>query len=170
MNRSGGLLPLREMAAGVTAIRGSDLQIVIVVCVAGSAGNVGVSVGKQESGSAVIEDRRIPADGVVASGAVRSGEGRTRGRMRGISGLLPGGEVTILACARRQVVIVVDVALLAGNVGVPVGKQESGGAVIKFCAKPAVEAVAALAVGRGKRRTSFGVIRIGGVLPVFQVT
>ncbi len=170
VNRVGSLLPLGKMTAGIATIRRSNLQIVIVVQMTGSAGNVGVSVGQQEAGSAVIEDRRVPADGVMAGGAVGSGEGRTRRRMRRIIGLLPGGEVAILACARRQVVIVVDVALLAGNVGVAIGQQEAGGAVIKSCPKPAVEAMTALAIGRGKRRTSLGVIRIGGVLPVFEVT
>ena len=46
MYRSGGLLPLGEMAAGVSAIGGSDLKIVIVVDVAGCAGDVRVTIGE----------------------------------------------------------------------------------------------------------------------------
>lgn len=45
VRRIGGLLPAGEMATGVAAIRGSDLQVVVVVDVAGSAGNIGVPVG-----------------------------------------------------------------------------------------------------------------------------
>ena len=169
VNRIGSLLPLGKVAAGVAAIRRSNLQIVIVVEVAGSAGNVGVSVGKKKAGRAVIEDRRVPTDGVMARGAIGSGKGRASGRMRRIVGLLPVGEMAILACAGREVVIVIDVALLAGNVGMPIGEQEARGAVIEFCPEPAIEAMTALAIGRGKRRTSLGVIRIGGVLPIFEV-
>ena len=46
-----------------------------------------------------------------------------------------------------EVVVVVDVALLARNVGVAVGEQEARGAVIEFCTEPAIETMTALALG-----------------------
>ena len=52
-----GFLPSGKVALGVAAIRGRNLQIVIVVDVAGGAWNVGVAIGQQESGRAVIEGR-----------------------------------------------------------------------------------------------------------------
>lgn len=91
VNRVGGLLPLGEVATGIAAVGWGDLQIVIVVDVAGSAGNVGMSVGEQEAGGAVIKDRGIPTDGVVTSGAIGRGEGGTSGCVRRIAGLLPVG-------------------------------------------------------------------------------
>jgi hypothetical protein len=45
-----GLLPSRQVAAGISAIRRRDLEIVIVVDVAGRAGNFGVPVRQQKSG------------------------------------------------------------------------------------------------------------------------
>ena len=52
-----GLLPGRQVALRVPAIRGLDGQVVIVVDVAGSAGHIGVAVGQQETRRAVIELR-----------------------------------------------------------------------------------------------------------------
>ena len=89
VDRRGGLLPGGEMAAGISAIRGSNLQIVIIVDVARSAGNVGVSIGEKESGGAVIKDRGGPANGVVAGSAIGSGKGRAGRGMWRIGGLLP---------------------------------------------------------------------------------
>ena len=40
--------------------------------------------------------------------------------------------------------------------------------MIKFCAEPAIEAVALVAFARGESGSSFGVIWIGGVLPILQ--
>ncbi len=170
VNGIGGLLPFCEVTAGVAAIRGSNLQIVIIVEMAGSARHIGVTIGEQEARCAVVKDRSVPTDGVVAIGAIGGGEGRTRRRVRRIGGLLPVGEMAVLAGAGSQIVIVVDVALLARNVGVAVRERESRSAVIKFCSEPAVKTVTALAVGRGERGTGLGVIGVGSVLPVFQVT
>ena len=72
-------------------LAGTRREIVIVVDVAGGAGNVGVAVCKQKSGGAVIEDGRRPAGRVVATGAVCGGERRTRRDVRRIVGLLPSG-------------------------------------------------------------------------------
>jgi hypothetical protein len=173
VNRIVGLLPLGEVASGIAAIRGSDFEIVIVVDVARSAWHVGVAERELKAGGAVIKGCGIPTCGVVAGSAVGCRESRTSRGVRRICRFLPSGKVAsgIAAVGRLdlQIVIVVDVALLAGNVGVAVGKQKTGGAVIEFCAEPAIETVAALAIGRGKRGASLGMVGIGGVLPIFQV-
>jgi hypothetical protein len=137
------LLPGREVAARNTAIRGGNGEVVIIADVAGGAGNVGVALGQKKAGDAVVEGGGGPADSVVAIGAVGHGKRGTGRRVHGIIGLLPGGEVAAGVAAIRgrdgQVVVVVDVAGSAGNVGMAVGQRESGGAVIEFCAQPGVE-------------------------------
>jgi len=165
-------LPGRQMATH--AIGG--IQGVVIVDVAGSAGCRGwrhVRSGQSKARAAVIESRRIPADRGMAIGAIRRGKGRARSGMGGIVGLLPGGEVAarVAAIRRRnlEIIVVTNVAGRAGQVGVAVRKQESRGAVIKLRAQPTVEAVASLTIARGKGRTSTGMRRIGGLLPVLQV-
>ena len=93
--------------------------------------------------------------------------------MSWIVGLLPGGKVAAGVAAIRgrdgQIVVVVDVAGSAGNVGVAIGQREARGAVVKFCAQPGVEQMATLAIAGGERWAGAEVIWIGGVLPIFQV-
>ena len=91
VNGIGGLLPSGEMATGVAAIGGSNLQIVIVVEMAGSAGHVGVTIGEEETRAAVVKSRGVPADRVVTVGAIGGGEGGTSRRMWRVGGLLPVG-------------------------------------------------------------------------------
>ena len=131
MNGGGGLLPFGEVATGVSAVRGSDLQTVIVIDVAGGAGNVGVAIGEQETSRRVVKNGGGPIHGVVARGAIGSSESRTCGGVRWVSGLLPLGEVAILACAGSQGVVVVDVASSAGDVGVAVGQRETSRVVVE---------------------------------------
>ena len=50
-----------------------------------------------------------------------------------------------------------------------VGEQKAGGAVVKFCAQPAIEKMALLAIAGGERRAGTWVIRIAGALPIFQM-
>ena len=69
-----GLLPGRKVAARSTASRGRDLQIVIVIDVARAAGNVGMAIGQQKTGRAVVEVDVGPRGGVVAVSAVCCGE------------------------------------------------------------------------------------------------
>jgi len=83
------LLPGRQMASRVPALRRRDRQSVIVVDMARSAGHVGVPVGQQEARRAVIEDRRGPRNCVVACGAVADSERRSRGCVRRVIRLLP---------------------------------------------------------------------------------
>lgn len=90
--------------------------------------------------------------------------------MRRIGGLLPGGEVTAGVAAIRgcdlQVVVIVDMAGGARNVGMAVGEQKARGAVIELSAQPAIEAVAGVALG-GKLCSH--VIGIRGLLERFQM-
>ena len=93
--------------------------------------------------------------------------------MHGIAGFLPGGEVALRVAAiggcNLQIVIVVDVARGAGNVGVAVCEQKPGRAVIEGRAQPAVKLVATLAIAGRKGRPRTGVDRVGRVLPILQV-
>ena len=90
--------------------------------------------------------------------------------MHGIIGLLPGRQVAagIAAIRRRdlKIVIIIDMAGGAGHVGVAVGQQETGSAVVEFGVQPGVERVAGFA---GRRKIGRGVIRVGGFLEVAQM-
>jgi len=74
------LLPGSKVAARIAAVRGSDLQIVVVADVALRAGGYFargchlVRVRQREAGRAVIERRICPICGVVAGGALRNWE------------------------------------------------------------------------------------------------
>ena len=82
-----------------------------------------VCSGKGESGNAVIECRRSPAGGRMASGAVCRGKRRAGSRVDRGGRLLPGGQVALRIATScrgdRQTVVVVDMARGASNVGVP---------------------------------------------------
>ena len=117
------------MAAGCSARGRRHLQIVVVVDVAGSARNICVTKCQRESRGCVIEIRDIPPFWGVAIRAIRCGK---RGSCRGVDGiirLLPGRQMAtgISAIRRRnlQVVVIVDVALRARNIGMPVRQQKS---------------------------------------------
>jgi len=97
-----GLLPLGQVASGISAVGRCDLQIVVVVDVAGGAGNVRVAVGQQETGNGVVEGSQVPAGGGVAVRAVGSGEQGAGGRVRRIIRLLPCSEVTAGIAAGRR--------------------------------------------------------------------
>jgi len=82
VNRIVRLLPSREVAAGVAAVRRRNLQVVVIVDVALSAsGHLAgrchlVRVGEWKTGRAVVEGSAGPTRGVVASRALRDGESR----------------------------------------------------------------------------------------------
>ena len=168
--RCGGLLPSRQMASGVAAVRRRNRQSVVVVDMARSAGHVGVPVGQQEARGAVIEDRRGPGNGVVASRAVGHAKSRASRRVHWITRLLPSRQMAAgIAAVRRgggQIVIVVNVAGGTGHVGMAIRQQEPGGAVVELRAQPAVKRVAGVA---GGRELCTDVIRIRGLLKVLQV-
>jgi hypothetical protein len=106
----------------------------------------------------------------MAVRAVRRGKRRAGLGMHRIIGLLPGGEVAsgISAIGRSdlQVVVAVDMALLAGDVGMAVGQEEAGGAVIEFRAEPTVKTMADVALGR---EVGGNVIGIRSLLVILQV-
>ena len=89
------------MASGVAAVVRRYRQSVVVVDMARSAGHVGVPVGQQEARGAVIEDRRGPGNGVVASRAVGHAKSRASRRMHWIIRLLPSRQVAARISAVR---------------------------------------------------------------------
>jgi len=100
VHRVVGLLPVGQVAARVAAIVRSNLQIVVVVDVAGSAGNVRVPIGEQKSRRAVIEFGSEPVVEIVAALAVASRKSWSRARVRRIRRLLPFLQVARLARRR----------------------------------------------------------------------
>ena len=61
MIRIGRLLPRCQMALRIAAIGGGDLQIVVVIDVAGRARNIRVAIDQQKTGCTVIESCSQPA-------------------------------------------------------------------------------------------------------------
>ena len=84
------LLPFRQMAPGVSAVRRRDRQIVVVVGVARGAGHIRVAIRQQESRGGVIEIRRVPTLGGMATRAVCHDKSRPRCRMHRVTCFLPG--------------------------------------------------------------------------------
>ena len=126
MHRIVGLLPGGEVATRVAAIRGSDLQSVIVINVAACTGHIGVPVGKRKTSRSVVESDDGPGDGaLVAVVAICSSKRGPCSRVRRIGGLLPSSEVAAgsaaICRANLQIVIVVDMARLASEIRVAVG-------------------------------------------------
>lgn len=89
--------------------------------------------------------------------------------------MLPGAEVATRVFAIRvrnalKIVIVVDVALCAGQRGVCAIQNETGHAMVKSRSQPAIKiGVAILAIGGGKGWASAGVWRIVRFLPIGQM-
>ena len=144
------LLPGRQVALRVAAIGRRDRQGIVVVDVAQIAGHVGMPVGQQETGRAVVECRCGPTSRGVACRAIRKRKGRPGRWVHGIRGLLPGCQVASRVPAivqrGRQIVIVVDMAEGTGHVRVAMGQQESGRAVVELGVQPIVKGMAGRAV------------------------
>jgi len=143
----------------VAAITIGRIERVIVIHMAGSARGRSrghVCSGKGEPGGAVIESRRSPADGRMASGAVCRGKRGAGSRVDRGGRLLPVGQVALRVAAigrgDGQGIVIVDVTECAGHVGVPVGKQKTGGAMVESRRRPADRVVAGWAARRGKGR------------------
>ena len=111
-----GAVPLRQVAGGIAAIGGLNLQIVIVVDVAGGARKRRrrMGVGQGKTGSAVIKAGGGPTGRSVALRASCQGEGLWSAGVRWVGGLLPILQVTLgipaIGGGNLQVVVVVDVA------------------------------------------------------------
>jgi len=177
VDRGRRLLPSRQMASGVPALRRRNRQSVIVVDMARSAGHVGVPVGQQEARRAVIEDRRGPRNGVMASRAVGHPKSRARRGVHWISRLLPGRQVAARIPAVRlhnlKVIVAADVARSTGHVRMTIGQGEADrrcamveGCSIEGSPQPTVKGMARFA---GSSKLRAGVVRISSLLIVLQV-
>ncbi len=165
------LLPGRQVATGVAAIGRRSRQCVVVVDVAGSASHIGMAVGEWKTRRAVIERGRSPAYSCMARGAIRDRKRRTGRRMHRIVGLLPCAQVAagVAAIGRRdgQIVVVVQMAGSAWNVGMAVGQQKTRRAVVEIRVQPGIEGNMAGFAGGGE--LSRHVIGIDGLLIIRQV-
>ena len=130
----------------MTGHAGRARQVVVTVDVAIDALTRwhGVHAGERETGTVVIEDRICPRSRVVALSA---GLGEARGDVIRIGCSLIVLQMTTGAGRGRQVVVVVDVAIvtLSRRHGVHAGKRESCGIVIKRGIRPCRYGVALLA-------------------------
>jgi hypothetical protein len=93
--------------------------------------------------------------------------------VHGIIGLLPGGQMAFRVAAigrdDRQIIVIVNMTLSAGHIGVAVGKQESCRAVVELGVQPIVKRMAGRAIRSGKRSPSRWMRRILRLLPIRQV-
>jgi hypothetical protein len=147
------LLPGRQVAPGIPAVIRLNRQIVIVVDVAVRAsvhfarGSHLVRIRQRKTRGRVVKIRRQPGNRIVAIRAGRNRKHRGRCRMLGVRGLLPRCQVApgIPAVCRHdlQTVVVADVAIQTGNIGVPVGEREidRGRGVVYGGAQPTVKRV-----------------------------
>lgn len=78
MHRIVSALPRREMATGSAASIRWNIQTVIIVDVAGSAGNAGVSVGERKTERGVIKSSVRPFGNGMALRAGRGGIRKSR--------------------------------------------------------------------------------------------
>jgi hypothetical protein len=162
-----------RLVAAVTIRR---VQSVVVADVAGRAGcrsRRHMRAGQRKACRAVIKRCGGPANRRVAGRTIPDGEGRSRCRVHRIVRLLPGREVAsrVSAIGRRdrQIVVVVDVAQIAGHVRVPIGQQKPGRAVIKCGGCPTGRRVAGRTICKRKCRAGRWVDGIGGRLPGRQM-
>ena len=144
--------PIGSVAAVAVGVGGSE--IVIIVDVAEGAGRGGMSAGEWEAGDTVIEGCGGPRGSVVALRAIGGSEWSARLRVRGVVGLLPGGEVAAGVAAvgggNLKIVVVVDVATGTGDVGVARGERKTSDAMVKGGGSPRSGVVALRAIGDGK--------------------
>jgi hypothetical protein len=175
-----GLLPGREMAAGSTASRRSNLQIVIVGDMAVGAGvdfagRRGLVQILQWESRGIVIPGRSPIRGGVARGALRRGESGSHviwnGAAHGSRALVFILVATIaIGVGGGEVVIVIEVAVGAGRCGVNAGESPASGAVIKGGGGPGNRVVAGGAIGGGERSARGSVGGIIGLLPGGEVT
>jgi len=138
-------------------------QVVIVVDVAQGARNRRVRTGQWEAGRRVVKRRARPGGGVVTLFAGLRDARRDVIRIRGSLEIL---QVATYAGGRRQVVVVVDVALRALQRRVRAGQREACVVVIKGGLRPRRRVVALLT---GLREPRTHVIRIRRTLEIFHV-
>ncbi len=121
----------------------------------------------------MIEDGRVPRNGVVARGAVCRCKGRAGARVDRVIRRLPGRQVAtgISAIGRchRQVVIVTDMTKRTSQIRVAIGQQKTGRAVVELGVQPTVKGMARGAIRNRKLRSSRLVHRIRRILPIRHV-
>lgn len=106
------------MALRVSTIGWGNLQVVIVVDMAGGTQNVGVTIRQRKARRAVIKVGVQPTVKVVAALAIGSRKCRPRRGMRRIRGVLPVFQVagiTLRGQAKKLARCGLRVALLAGH-------------------------------------------------------
>jgi len=160
--RIGGSLPSAtvvrvQVALRVTAVSGSNLQIIVVVDVAVGAGIHLASrshlmrVGQWETRGAVIKIGGVPRNGVVAVRARGHGEDVGSGGMLRIGRLLPGGQVALRVAAvgsrDLQVEVAAYMTVRTGHIGMAIGEREIDrrGSVVDIGSEPTIEVVAGFA-------------------------
>jgi hypothetical protein len=95
-----GLLLGRQVAAGISAIGRRDGQVIVIIYVTESAGDIRVAIGQCESGRAVVKLRVQPAVERMARGAIPNRKLRSGRLVHRIRGLLPILQMTGQACRR----------------------------------------------------------------------
>jgi hypothetical protein len=124
---------------------------------------------QRESRNTVIKGGRVPTFCGMASRTIHGRKSRAGSGMGRIIGLLPRRQMTLRVSAirrrDRQVVIVVDVAGGARNVGMPVREKESCRSVVKIRRVPAFCGVTIRAVYQRKCRPGRRMHRIICLLP-----
>jgi len=164
------LLPGRQMAACIAAIRRLDRQAVVAIDMAEGALHIGMAVGQQKAGGAVVEFAVRPLGDGVAGGACRGAGRESRGHVVGNTTteslrLVPIGCMAGQAIRGCEGVVVVHMALRAGRRGVGADQRKAGRVVIERCGIPAQCCVAGGAISQSKRRARRGVHRIIRLLP-----
>ena len=170
VDRCIGLLPGRQMALRVPAIRRSDRQSIVVVDVAQIAGHVGVPIGEQESRGAVVERCCRPADRRVARRAVRKCKCRTGRWMDGICGVLPSHQMALrvpaIGRSNRQIIVVTNMTEGAGHIRMAIGQQEPGRTMVELGVQPIVKRMTGFA---SRRELCGNMVGISGFLKIPDV-
>jgi hypothetical protein len=148
VRRRGGLLPGRQMALRIPAIRRFDLQREVAADMAQGAGHIGVTQGQVETKRAVVKDSGRPGRNGVAGSALRGGRretGRDVVRHRAAN-RLGSQEIVQVAIRGVAVGVIQGVGVGAGMAGsarrrrrrqVRSGQGEPSHAVIERRSRPA---------------------------------
>jgi hypothetical protein len=141
---------IKVLLVAPVAIR--RIERVVVVYMAGGAGSRRrghVCSGQGKTGNAVIQRRGCPACCCMAGGTIRWSKSGSGSRVDGCGGLLPSRQVALRVPAigrpDRQRIIIINVAQIAGHVGMPIREREAGRAVVKYPRGPGGYRVAARA-------------------------
>jgi hypothetical protein len=172
-----GLLPGRQVASRISAIRRGYRQSIVVADVARNASRVGMGIGQREASCSVIENSRGPGGDRVARGTLRR-RGREPGRdvVRYVPANCRGAlEIRLVAPITVRRIECVVVAQMAGGAErrrrghVRSGQGKPRGAMVKRCGCKTQGRVASGTVPYRKCGSGDGVRRGVGPLPGRQV-